>query len=116
MSRDGEYVELAVEGDDWKVDLGARASNEMLLLLARARIEDAAARPDVARAEHGWLYTDELCTMADMIKARLDLHVFRARKQLAAAGIRNPGQIVERRPSTRQLRLGTDNVQIEQLS
>jgi hypothetical protein len=40
--------------------------------------------------------------------AKIYLEVFRARRQLADAGVLEAARIVERRNSTRQIRIGTE--------
>jgi len=110
VSRDQEFISVSLNDGSWSADLGARAFNELLLLLARAREEDA--RSDLGAADQGWVYADDLCKMVDVDRPLLDLHVHRARQQAGAAGVENPGQLIERRPSTRQLRLGTHRVAI----
>jgi hypothetical protein len=47
-----------------------------------------------------------------MAPGRLNVHVFRLRKQLASGGVANAANIVERRGSTRQLRVGTGRIAI----
>ncbi len=112
VSRDEEHVELVASGMGERIDLKARAHNYTLLLLARARIKDSDQKtlPD---ASHGWLYQDDLCRMLGVDDAKLNLFVFRARKQVSAAGIEGSAGIVERRVSTRQLRLGVGDVIIK---
>jgi len=45
----------------------------------------------------------------------LNVQIFRARKQLAAAGFEDAAQLVERRPGARQLRLGTGRLRVRTL-
>jgi hypothetical protein len=47
-----------------------------------------------------------------MAPPQLNLDVFRLRRQFAALGIVDAANIVERRPRTRQLRIGTARLQI----
>ncbi len=113
VSSDGEHVEIDIQGVGWERALGARAHNDVLLALARARLADQRERSQLPEADQGWVYGDELCRMAGISPSALDLHVFRARRQLAEAGVHNAGQIVERRPATKQLRLGVADLAIE---
>jgi len=114
VSRDEEHVELVATGMGERIDLKARAHNYTLLLLARARMKDA-EDTSLPSASHGWLYQDDLCKMLGVDDAKLNLFVFRARKQVAAAGIEGSAGIVERRVSTRQLRLGVGEVTIKNI-
>ena len=114
VSRDEEHVELVATGMGERIDLKARAHNYALLLLARARLKDG-EDTSLPPASHGWLYQDDLCKMLGVDDAKLNLFVFRARKQVAASGIEGSAGIVERRVSTRQLRLGVADVTIKHI-
>jgi hypothetical protein len=113
VSRDGEDIRLCVEDGSWRLDLGVRVYNEMLLTLARARLSDRDDGPEIGTAEHGWLYVDELCARADIrCESQLNQYVFHARKQLARAGVEGSALLVDRgRPG--RVRLGTDRLVIE---
>ncbi|MCA9625083.1 MAG: FHA domain-containing protein, partial [Myxococcales bacterium] len=62
VSKDGEYVALTLHDDGWTADLSGRAYNEVLLLLARARLDDV-EEGDADSADRGWLYAEDLCRM-----------------------------------------------------
>jgi hypothetical protein len=113
VSRDREYVGLSLVQGAEVVPLGGRVSHEVLLALARARLDDK--RDGVDPAEQGWLYVDDLLDGHKLSLQHLNMHMFRARKALARAGLLDPGALVERRAMTRQIRLGTDVVEIVQL-
>ena len=113
VSRDEEHVELQITcgGKTW--NLGSRAHNYLLLTLARQRIADAAeGLPDTSR---GWIYQEDLAHDPSMAPPQLNIGVFRIRQQLAALGIPDAPGIVERRPRTHQLRIGTGHLSIAQL-
>ncbi len=112
VTRDEEHVELACTLGDRSVDLGSRAHHYLLLTLARARLRDGQdeALPDAA---HGWLHTQRLARMLRISDLHVNTHVFRARRQLLAAGV-GPGiELVERRPDTMQLRIGVARLTVE---
>ncbi len=111
VSQDDEYVELEVIEGNQVISLGARAHHYLLLTLARARLADA-AKGDIAPAEQGWLYMDDLLEMLKTDPQHINLSIFRARQQLAQANVLNAGAIVERRVPTKQLRLGTAQVEL----
>jgi hypothetical protein len=113
VSRDGEHIDLSVVHDGQVTSLGSRAHHELLLELARARLRDK--RVGIPAAEQGWLYVDALLRMLKLELHHLNINVFRARKQLARAGMLDTGSLVERRATTRQIRLGTDVIDIIQL-
>lgn len=115
VSRDEEHVELAVVTDRRRIELGARASFYLLLTLARARLADIADTADASRSgagDHGWIYQDELAEMLELDQRHLNVVVYRSRQQLAAAGIVNAADVIERRNATRQMRLGVSRIEI----
>jgi hypothetical protein len=124
VSRDEEYVALAVHGDHGAIDLGARAHHQVLLALARARLADRQAQATQAQAaqaqgrgpqsdsSEGWLYQDDLADQLRMDEPHLNVAVYRSRRQLAEAGIAGAASIVERRRPTRELRLGIARIEI----
>ena len=105
VSSDEEHVELILKGNRQHIPLKARSHNYLLLTLARARLEDQ-QRSDIPSTEHGWLYQDDLCRMLALDSSAIYLQIHRARRQLEKAGIAQSADIVERRASSRQLRLG----------
>lgn len=108
VSRDEEYVHLSLDAGGERIDLDARAHHPLLLELARRRLADS----DLPPGERGWAYSDELARSLGLDERALNLHVHRARKQLASARVQRAAQLVERRPTTKQIRLGTDAVRI----
>jgi hypothetical protein len=110
VSRDEEYVALAARDGERALDLGARAHHALLLALARARLRDRdQALPD---SSHGWVYQDDLAKALGQDDPHLNVTLFRCRQHLAAAGLVGAAAIVERRRSTRQLRLGVGRIEI----
>lgn len=113
VSRDEEYVEMHAELRGQRIDLGSRGHNYLLLTLARQRLNDqAASLPD---AECGWMYQDAVASGLRVPPERLNVDIFRIRKQFYSAGLPNPACVVERRPRTKQLRLGLSRVSIAAL-
>lgn len=104
VSRDEEYVELTVADRERSTTLPARGFHYTLLTLARRRLADAASGLDPA--EHGWVYADELARQLAATKPKVNLDICRARQQLADYGILGAARIIERRPTTHQLRIG----------
>lgn len=111
VSRDQETIGLVVSHAPWEADLGQRAHHEVLLLLARARRRDAA----LEEGEQGWVYQDALERDLHWSGNQLYLAVHRVRRQLAEAGVDQAAAIVERRPRTRQLRLGVPGEATEEV-
>jgi hypothetical protein len=105
VSQDEETVGLSLVWPDKRLDLGHRAQHYTLLLLARHRKDEPS----------GWLHPDALCAMQRCRLRLLNLHVHRTRKSLAEHSVRGAGGIVERRPGTRELRLGITQVSIRMM-
>ena len=109
VSLDEEHVTCGVRiRMGGRVDLGARAFHELLLFLARARLADVEA--DVEASEQGWRYQDEVARDLGITPSLLNIHVFRARQQLAQLGIEDATALVERRAPTKQLRIGVSRL------
>lgn len=111
VSHDGDHVQLSLVLGADEIAIGARAYNELLLTLARAR-RDARNERVLPEEDQGWMHADDLCDMLDCSPENVNVDIHRARQQLAEVGVINAGAIVERRPLTRQIRLGTDRVEI----
>jgi hypothetical protein len=111
VSRDEEHVEMIVERGRQRVDLGSRAHNYLLLLLARKRMEETAG--GLPSTACGWLYQDELVDALQTSPERLNVDIFRIRKQFASMDVANAANIIERRSRTKQLRIGIESLVIE---
>jgi hypothetical protein len=110
VTRDEEHVELRAVCAGKTFDIGARSHNYLLLTLARKRLADAAQ--GVAEAARGWVDQDTLAHDPSMAPPQLNIDVFRIRRQFAGLGLRDAANIVERRPRTRQLRIGTGQITV----
>jgi hypothetical protein len=110
VSRDRESIVLLVIAGLESRAVTNRAYHELLLVLAEARI--GAMTAGVPEPEQGWLHTDELCRRIAGDISKVNVDVFRARQQLDQLGVIESHRVVERRPTTRQLRLGTASVVI----
>lgn len=111
VSRDEEHVEVTVERPDGELALEPRAHHYMLLLLARLRLEDTEA----SAAEAGYVDSELFAEMLGAAPPKVNLEVFRARRQLAECGIEDAARLVERRPHARQLRIGVARLSVEAL-
>jgi len=110
VSRNEEHVELRVTSGLRTFDLGARSHNYMLLTLARQRLADAAE--GLPETSCGWIYQEDLDHDPTMAGPQLNVDVFRIRKQFAALGVVDAANVVERRPRTRQLRIGVERISV----
>ncbi|MEO0600670.1 MAG: FHA domain-containing protein [Myxococcota bacterium] len=100
VSRDQEHVQITVSGTGDPRRLEPREHAYVLLLLARQRLADAA----LPEPDQGWVDRDELLRWLRFDKNALNVAIYRARGQLAQAGIDGAAGIVEVR--RRQRRLG----------
>ncbi len=111
VRRDEEYIELVAVHDRREFDLQARSHHYALLLLARARLRQSSLPAD----RQGWIHQFELLEQMRIDRNRLHLDIFRVRRQLNEAGIKDAARIVERRSKTSQLRIGVARLEIVQL-
>lgn len=109
VSRNEEHVHLSALWRQRPIDLGTRAHHYVLLTLARLRLRD----PAPASPGAGWIDQDELLRLLQFGAERLNLDIYRARQQFNSVGFVPAAGIVERRPSTKELRLGVADVIIE---
>ncbi|HXN30441.1 MAG TPA: FHA domain-containing protein [Polyangiaceae bacterium] len=109
-SMDEEYVEIEADMGSRRENLGSRGHNYLLLLLARRRMSDAAR--DLTETACGWVYQDELVDSLRISPERLNIDIFRIRRQFASLGVSDPANIVERRPRTKQLRIGVASLTV----
>jgi len=108
VSSDEEFVGLRAERGGRVVDLGSRAHNYLLLTLARKKLSDVA---DHVRATGcGWVYQDDLLRELKLTPGQLNLDIFRIRKQFGVLDVVDSAGIVQRRPLTKQLRIGTEHI------
>jgi len=107
VSGDEEYVELDLIQGARKRSLKPRAHLYVLLTLARLRSEQEALDDD---GESGWVHQEDLARMLGCNDGYVNLAIYKARRQLAKAGLVGAPGIVERRVGTRQLRFGTARI------
>jgi hypothetical protein len=83
----------------------------LLLTLARSRLQDQ-ANPELPETSHGWIEQARLLRMLATNLPQLSLDIYRARRQFADAGVVDSAQIIERRASSRELRMGVSQLHI----
>lgn len=108
VSSDEEFVGLRAESGGHLVDLGSRAHNYLLLTLARKKLSDVAE--NVRATGCGWVYQDDLLRDLKVTPGQLNLDIFRIRKQFGALDVVDSASIVQRRPLTKQIRIGTGHI------
>lgn len=110
--RGSEYVELVALHGASVLDFKARPCHYPLLLLARERLRHARLAP----AKQGWVLQEELLLTMQADRNQLYVDIYRLRQQFAGAGVVDAARIVERRPGTRQLRIGAAHLEIADLT
>jgi hypothetical protein len=113
VSRDEEHVEIRYVHRGKVTPMPVRVYHYMLLTLARLRVRDQ--EQGFAEAERGWVDREELCRMLAMDYPKLNVDIYRARREFAAAGLQGGAAIVERRQGSPQVRLGAGHIRIEPL-
>jgi hypothetical protein len=110
VSQDQEHVDVEIKHRGGAIVLSSRVHHLVTLALARARLEDVSA--GVRPAEVGWRYADELSRMLSLEPGLLTLHLFRAREQVAQAGIEGAARLFERRRLSGQVRIAVEQITI----
>ncbi|MFO0587515.1 MAG: FHA domain-containing protein [Polyangiaceae bacterium] len=111
VSLDEEHVEVTIFHGGRVTTLPPRTGHYVLVLLSRARLGDAESSP----AERGWVLRDTLCRDMRIDQNRLNVEVWRLRKQLSEIPVSGISGLVERRPQGALLRLAIDQVEIVRL-
>ena len=111
VSRNEEHIDLSVGWRDRLVELGVRSHHYLLLTLARVRLENAKSGESTFTA--GWIDQEALLKQLHFSPERLNLDIFRARRQFGAAGFMPGAGIVERRPATKEIRIGVGETTVE---
>jgi serine/threonine protein kinase len=109
MSRDEEFVQVVAKTLERTIDLGARGHHYLLFKLARRRTEDAQA--GIAESECGWISMDE-CAKEMGGTARVNIDVFRIRRQFLSVGVKDGATVIARRASDKAMRIGTGRLTI----
>jgi hypothetical protein len=112
VSRDEEFVQITVVHRGKETTLEAREHGYLLLTLARARLDDQAE----PLAEQGWVDRPRLLKMLGIEGNALNVGIYRARNQLAEAGIDNAASIVEVRRGQRRLGIEPERLEIKSMA
>ena len=108
VSRNEEYVEVTVSFGGKSETVEAREHWYTLLTLARQRLEDRA----LPAAEQGWIERDDLLKMLSLDSNSLNVAIYRARRQLQAAGIDGAASLVEVRRGQRRIGVSPDRLEV----
>ena len=110
VSRDETRVHVQMHVGGRTIDLGARAYHFLLVTLARQRLADRLEGHGEAAC--GWIDHEDLAHDPRMSGPQLNIDVFRIRKQFESAGVIDAVGIIERRPMSRQLRIGVEKLTV----
>ncbi len=108
VSLDEKECALTVVCPGKEIRVPPEKHHSLLLTLARERLRSVAE----PLTERGWLDRTEICRMLAIDEQRLNVEVLGARKQFAVLGIQGAANVIERRPGTRELRLGVERVEV----
>lgn len=111
VSRNEEYVEVKIVHGERSIELRPRAHSYVLLTLARLRVKDQSDE-SLEPSNQGWVYQDQLLKMLATTPEQLAVDIYRARKQFSEAGVVEAAQIVERRGTSHELRIGVPKLAI----
>lgn len=105
VSADREAIDATVVVAGNSYNLPSRAHHELLLLLVEARIADI--KRGLPEDEAGYMTLDEAIRSTAVGINKINLDIFRLRREFEGLGLQDPRQIVERRDARRELRVGT---------
>ena len=108
VAPDEESVEITMFTGNKTTTLPARRYHYLLVTLARAWLADAGTPASV----RGFRDRDELCDKLGMDVMKLNVEIYRLRKQFAELGIQGAAGLVERRPGTYEIRIGVTDVEV----
>ena len=112
VTRNEEHVEITIEDGQSRM-LPPRGYNYTLLYLARRRLADA--EKGHPQSACGWVDRDEVLRALSTSPGQLNLEIFRLRQQFAELGVVESTQIVERRPTTHELRIGAERLEVRSI-
>jgi len=110
VSKDEEHVVVRINSGALERTMQDRAHHYVTLTLARLRLRDVQA--GLPPSECGWVHHADLQSMLGTSRNHLNVAVHRIRKQLEELGYVDAANIVERRRTTGQLRIGLKDLAI----
>ncbi|MEM6931255.1 MAG: hypothetical protein AAF602_30275, partial [Myxococcota bacterium] len=113
VSADQEYIEVGVRWGSEAVAVRPKVHHELLLVLARARIDDRAR--GMAAEDQGWLHNAELAQQLRVTKNQLYVMKYRCRRDMEALREGAGRSLLEKRTTTRQVRIGWPRLSVGRL-
>jgi len=111
VSSDEEYIEVTAVIGGRAQKLSPRSYHELLLQLARQRLEDA-RDATVSASEHGWMYNSGLERALRASSNQIYVAIHRIRREITGLGLIDGHDIIERRATSRQVRIGVARLQV----
>jgi hypothetical protein len=108
VAPDEESVEVTLFVGDKPTTLPPRRYHYLLVTLARAWLADIGIAPSV----RGYRDRDELCDKLEVDVMKLNVEIYRLRKQFAELGVQGAAGLIERRPGTFEVRIGITNIEV----
>ncbi|MCO4772021.1 MAG: FHA domain-containing protein [Deltaproteobacteria bacterium] len=113
VSADEEYIELTADVGGTSRRLAPRVHHYLLLVLARRRLADAAE--GVAESEQGWVYTNDLRKGLRITANQYYVMTHRLRREVEDLGVVDASRLVEKRTTSRQVRIGVPDLTVRSL-
>ncbi len=113
VSADEEYIELTAKVSGISHLLPPRVHHYLLLTLARTRLTDAAE--GIAESEQGWMYTSALRKALRISPNQYYVMTHRLRRELEDLGVVDATRLVEKRTTSRQVRIGVSQLTVRPL-
>lgn len=110
VSRNEEHVEITIRHAGTEIPLPSRSHSYLLATLARQRVYDA-IQPGLPEADHGWIHVPELMRMLDTSEMMINVYTRRARVQFLEANVIDADSLIERRRTSREIRLGVRDLE-----
>jgi hypothetical protein len=111
VSSNEEHVEITIRHAGAEIPLPPRSHGYLLATLARQRVSDA-TKPGLAEADHGWVYVSDLMRMLDTSEMMINVFTRRARVQFQEANVIDAANLIERRRTSREMRLGVRDIEL----
>jgi hypothetical protein len=111
VSPDREQIVVTATVNGRSFNLPNRAHHELLLLLVEARL--AAKEQGISDDEAGYMTLDEAIRSTAVGINKIHLDIFRLRREFEGIGLRDARQVIERRDTRREFRVGTGHLSVQ---
>lgn len=111
VSQDEEHIEIVANTDAGPLMMTHRAHHDLLLTLARARLNDV-NDGELPVSEQGWVYQEEIAKELKIRQLHFNMAIHRARAQFREAGFVDADDLFERRRGSGQIRIGVPSLEV----